>query len=173
MSSPSCKPQTFAKTNCAAAGGAVNVARYYPQTLSHYNLMVGGLRGAATLGMEPTYWWDALDGDVLAWLNDHTGQGEKVAFSSTANISMIRGWGHLKPEQADRRGVFKWYVFQNRTSFLADSDRLMMQTETPAYVKYAGRHAAGAIPVDLDVPLLFIYSFEQYQTAVAAVGGSR
>ena len=59
-------------------------------------------------------------------------------------------------------------MFQNRTSFLAESDRLMMQTETPAYVKYPGRHLAGSVPLDLDVPILFIYSHEQYRAALAA-----
>jgi len=34
----------------ALVGNAINVARYYPQTLSHYNLIAGGLRGAATKG---------------------------------------------------------------------------------------------------------------------------
>ncbi len=31
------------------AAGAFNVARDYPQTLSHYNLLVGGVHGAAIL----------------------------------------------------------------------------------------------------------------------------
>jgi len=51
----------------ALLAGAVNMERYYPQTLSHYNMLVGGVRGAAALGMEPTYWWDSLDSDVLTW----------------------------------------------------------------------------------------------------------
>jgi hypothetical protein len=33
------------------------------------------------MGMEPTYWWDALDEDVLDWLNSHTDPGAAVAFS--------------------------------------------------------------------------------------------
>ena len=154
-------------------GGAINVARYYPQTLSHYNLLVGGVRGAAALGMEPTYWWDSLDRKALTWLNEHTAPGERVAFSSTANISMIRGWGWLIPEQADRRAVFKWYVFQNRTSFLADSDRQLIRTAMPAYVGYAGDHVPSQVPADLAVPLLYVYSYDQYRTAIAEVSESR
>lgn len=154
-------------------GGAINVARYYPQTLSHYNLLVGGVRGAAALGMEPTYWWDSLDRQALTWLNEHTAPGERVAFSSTANISMIRAWGWLIPEQADRRAVFKWYVFQNRTSFLADSDRQLIRTAMPAYVGYAGDHVPNQVPADLAVPLLYVYSYDQYRTAIAEVSESR
>ena len=67
--------------SCAFTAAAINEARYYPQTLSHYSLLVGGVRGAASLGMEPTYWWDALDSDVLDWLNSHTEAGAGVAFS--------------------------------------------------------------------------------------------
>jgi hypothetical protein len=36
----------------------------FPFGLSYYNLLVGGLRGAARLGLEVTYWNDAVD-DVL------------------------------------------------------------------------------------------------------------
>ena len=114
------------------AAGAINVARYYPQTLSHYSLVVGGVKGASRLGMEPSYWWDALDTDVLTWINEHTKPGEAVAFSSTANISMIRDWGRLRVPQADlRRGVFKWYVLQNRTGFLGEVDRILMRNVSP------------------------------------------
>jgi 4-amino-4-deoxy-L-arabinose transferase-like glycosyltransferase len=151
----------------ALIGDAVNMARYYPQTLSHYNLLVGGVRGAAALGMEPTYWWDSLDSDVLTWLNQHTEPDARVAFSSTANISMLHGWGRLRPVQAPRTGVFKWYVLQDRTGFLADSDKRLMASGTPALVKYAGWHRTGHAPWDLDVPLLLVYPFDQYRAANA------
>jgi dolichyl-phosphate-mannose-protein mannosyltransferase len=151
----------------ALAGGVVNLARYYPQTLSHYNGLVGGVRGAAALGMEPAYWWDSLDSDVLAWINDHTEPGARVAFSASANISILHGWGRLRPVQAPRGGVFKWYVLQNRTAFLADSDRRLLASGTPALVKYAGYGREGQAPWDLNVPLLLIYPYDQYRAAIA------
>ena len=138
----------------ALTADLVNLARYYPQTLSHYNILVGGVRGAAALGMEPAYWWDSLDSDVLGWLNDHTEPDARVAFSASANISILHGWGRLRPVQAPRGGVFKWYVLQNRTAFLADSDRRLLASGTPALVKYAGYGRTGHAPWDLDVPLL-------------------
>jgi hypothetical protein len=36
------------------------VVALHPCQLSYYNLAVGGLRGAARLGFEPTYWGDSL-----------------------------------------------------------------------------------------------------------------
>jgi hypothetical protein len=45
-------------------------------------------------------------------------------------------------------------------------DRVLMRSERTALVKYAGRRPAGmAVPPDLDVPLIAIFSFEQYQRA--------
>lgn len=159
----------------ALVADAVNLVRYYPQPLSHYSLLVGGVRGAAALGMEPTYWWDALDTDALTWINEHTPPGEAVAFSSTANITMIRDWGRLRVPQADlRRGVFKWYVLQNRTGFLGAPDRLLMRSVTPAYMKFAGHHAAGRRPAaDLDVPLLYVFTGDEFKSAVAAIYGQQ
>jgi 4-amino-4-deoxy-L-arabinose transferase-like glycosyltransferase len=151
----------------ALAAGAVNLARYYPQTLSHYNVLVGGVRGATALGMEPAYWWDSLDSDVLAWINDHTEPGARVAFSASANISILHGWGRLRPVQAPRGGVFKWYVLQNRPAFLADSDRQLLARGTPALVKYAGYGREGHAPWDLNVPLLLVYPYDQYRAAIA------
>ncbi len=43
---------------------AIGVVSTYPFGLSYYNLLVGGLRGAQRLGLEVTYWSDAVD-DVL------------------------------------------------------------------------------------------------------------
>lgn len=154
----------------ASAATAVNVGRYYPQMLSHYSLLVGGVRGAARLGLEPTYWWDALDDDVLDWLNAHTEPSAAIAFSFPAdlNLYLLRFWGRLRADITDPSWEtgFKWYVVQNRPSALSAVDRALMCCERPEYTKYAGRHPRG-VPVDLDVPLLFVFSYEQYQAAAA------
>ncbi|MGL6194772.1 MAG: ArnT family glycosyltransferase, partial [Thermoguttaceae bacterium] len=48
--------------------GVFNIFWYAPQWLSYYNGLIGGLRGATKAGMEPTYYWDSLDQEVLDWL---------------------------------------------------------------------------------------------------------
>ena len=63
-------------------------------------------------------------------------------------------------------GRFKWYVLQNRPAMFTLVDRRLMDRERPAYVKYAGRRPSGtAVPRDLDVPLISVFSFDQYQRA--------
>ncbi len=152
------------------AGGAANLARYYPQPLAHYNLLAGGVRGAAALGMEPIYWWDALDRRALEWLNTHTAAGEAVAFSSPSNIRVLRGWGWLQPPEANRRDPFTWYVIQNRPGMWSEADRHLFDHATPVYVQYAGSRVEGDVPWDLRVPLLLIYREDQYRAALAATG---
>lgn len=152
----------------AMAGGAVNLARYYPQPLSHYSLLVGGLRGATALGMEPTYWWDALDRPALDWLNTHTAPDRAAAYSTAANIGLLRQWGWLTAAQADRRGEFQWYVLQNRPGLMSDADRELVSHAVPAYVGYAGGHGVDDVPWDLRVPLLWIFPGEAYHPAAAA-----
>jgi hypothetical protein len=156
----------------AFLAAAINEARYYPQTLSHYNLLVGGVRGAASLGMEPTYWWDALDADVLDWLNAHTESGASVAFSEGAdyNLALLQGWGRLRTETTDPSWEipFKWYVLQNRPSTLSDSDRVLIRSEKPLFTKYPG-HRTSDVPADLRVPLILVFSYEQYQRAALSI----
>lgn len=149
----------------ALLASAVNLVRYFPQTLSHYNLFAGGVRGAASIGMEPAYWWDGLDKDVLSWLNEHTNPGETVAFSPVSNMTQLHAWRRLRPRDVDpHKETFKWYVLQNRPGLFADVDRALMRQETPAFSKYAGRRRAGqSVPADLDVPLILVFSYQQYQ----------
>jgi hypothetical protein len=46
----------------ASAYGSLTLSPCY---LSYYNLLVGGLRGAERLGLEPTYWGDSVTRDFL------------------------------------------------------------------------------------------------------------
>ncbi len=131
---------------------------YYPHDLSYYSRLVGGLRGAAALGMEPTYYWDALDRQALEWLSDHTAENEKAAFGDAPrkNLELLKRWGLLDRLPSDP-GRFRWYVIQRRPSASQPWDRWLIDHETPAFQRsFAG------------VPLLDIYSYEQYERAKAA-----
>ena len=152
----------------ALIGSSINLARYYPQTLSHYAILVGGLRGADRFGMEPTYWWDALDADTLTWLNTNTPPGSSVAFSriSAQNLARLQEWGQLQTDVTNPdEGNFQWYVLQNRPGLFNSVDRALHSSAKPVYVNYAGHHERGA-PSDLQVPLLMIFSSAQYERAL-------
>ena len=56
----------------------------YPHLLSYYSEAVGGLRGAARLGMETTYWSETYAA-VLPYLNAHAQSGDVV---------WVQDWSH-------------------------------------------------------------------------------
>jgi len=148
-------------------GSATSLVWYAPQWLSYYNLLIGGLPGATAAGMEPTYYWDALDGDVLAWLDEHTPPGEKIRFAAgaTESLDWMRRWGKLRrgfrPEEP---GAFRWYVLQQRPSAHSDADRSLLAHRTPAYVKRI--RSSGWGPWRLDVPLILVYPLAENKASI-------
>jgi hypothetical protein len=162
---------------CAAVGGSgLSTWLYHPVQLSHYNVLAGGLPGAVRLGMEPTYYWDALTGDVLEWLNEHTPEGRTVHFAPSILLgTYLNEWGMLRPLTRDRDprpdadDYVAWYVLQLRPSSYRPVDRELLEHHKPAYVKRlhdAPRLGFGAFR--LDVPLIYIYRAEDYVEAFHA-----
>jgi len=156
------------------AGSASSLFWYAPQWLSYYNLAIGGLPGATAVGMEPTYYWDALDRPLLDWLDEHTGPDEKVSFAaaSTENLALMQRWGTLGVEfRSDAPGTYRWYVIQHRPSGWQPVDRWLIEEAEPAYRKTI--RGGGWGPWRLDVPLVEAYSYEQYRSAREALESRR
>lgn len=140
----------------ALAEGVLSVALMMPVPLSYYSPIVGGLPGAARLGMEPTYFWDGLTGDALDWLNAHTPAHGRVRFASfPTSWFYLHQAGRLKPEPQlipDPTRPPTWYVVQNRPGALAiePNNLALIAQGTPAFVvsKWG-------------VPLVWIYSWDE------------
>ncbi len=101
-----------------------------PVPLSYFSPVVGGLPGASALGMEPTYYWDALDADACRWLREHTPPGRTVVFATNPTSWLyLRQTGELPhrlfPFDPDPRSPDPpaWYVLQNRPGAFPDVDR--------------------------------------------------
>jgi 4-amino-4-deoxy-L-arabinose transferase-like glycosyltransferase len=141
------------------AAATFDAVAYFPHNLSYYNRLVGGLRGATALGMEPTYYWDSLDRDALAWLRENTAEEDWIRFAASPprNLQLLVRWGLLPPRHGNTRAP-KWYVLQRRPSAWQPRDVWLIDHEQPAYQhSFAG------------VPLLDIYSGESFARARAAV----
>ena len=137
------------------AGSAASLVWYTPQWLSYYNLLIGGLPGATAAGMEPTYYWDGLDRSVIRWLHANTTENEAIRFgaSSAENLALLRQWDVIRrPAGVDAPEHFRWYVMQRRPSGYRPVDSWLIENETPAHQKLIR-----------DVPLVEVYSYEQYQ----------
>jgi 4-amino-4-deoxy-L-arabinose transferase-like glycosyltransferase len=142
----------------ALCAGLIDSVNYFPHGLSFYSRLIGGLRGATALGMEPTYYWDSLDRKTLAWLAEHVEGDEKIAFGAAPkrNLELLNRWGLLARLPTDP-GRFRWYVIQRRPSALQPLDHWLIEHEEPAFQ----RTLSG-------VPLLDVYSYEQYERAITA-----
>ena len=154
------------------AGNATSLFWYAPQWLSYYNLLIGGLPGAAAAGMEPTYYWDGLDRPVFDWLHVNTKLDEKIRFGacSAENLELLRRWNVLRrATQFDQRpGTFRWYVLQRRPSSLQPADVRLIEHAEPVYRKVIRPDGIG--PWRLDVPLIEIYRHEDYARACRTEG---
>jgi hypothetical protein len=126
----------------------------HPVPLSYFSPIVGGLPGAARLGMEPTYYWDGLTGEALDWLNANTLPGEKIAFKGfPTSFLYLNQVGRLKPSVDPRApGRYRWMAYQNRPGNYDDVDRAVVHELKPAYTYEK-----------LGVPLVSIYSIEDYE----------
>lgn len=137
----------------AALGeGILSVALMMPVPLSYFSPIVGGLPGAAALGMEPTYFWDGLTDEALDWLNSHTPPGQKVGFATYPTSWLyLRDHGRLRPAiLPNEPGGWSWYVVQNRPGAFLPLDRALVDRGRPAFVvKKWG------------VPLVWVFPYEQ------------
>ena len=141
------------------AEAVVSVLVMMPVPLSYFSPIVGGLPGASRLGMEPTYYWDALDADTLAWLRANTRPGQTIQFSSFPTSWLyLRQTGTLPPRLAPLDpGSPAWYVLQNRPGAWSPWDRALATGAKPAYTV-----------AKLGVPLVWIFPYQAFQEAIKA-----
>ena len=116
--------------------GVASVALLMPTPLAYYSPIVGGPPGAARWGMEPTYFWDGLSDEALAFLNANTPPGRSVQFATIpTSWSYLQQVGKLRvplSRPTDReRPVF--YILQNRPGALSPFDRDLIAHRRPAF----------------------------------------
>ncbi|HEX8203895.1 MAG TPA: glycosyltransferase family 39 protein, partial [Isosphaeraceae bacterium] len=117
----------------ALLGQAHGVVSLHPFGLSYYNALVGGLPGARRLGLELTYWGDAVDPVLLARLAEEAGPGQLAALAPTLH--------HVQPAAAMTAGLLgrrvalvdqavapraDWLVAYRRSSYWSPEVRAAM-----------------------------------------------
>jgi 4-amino-4-deoxy-L-arabinose transferase-like glycosyltransferase len=133
---------------------AASIAVMMPVPLSYYSPIVGGLPGAAALGMEPTYYWDALSPEARNWLVKHTAPGQTILFRTfPLSWLYLRKTGGLPKQLAPvDSGQTQWIVMQNRPGEFSDLDRALIANGRPAYTV-----------TKLGVPLVWIFPYRAIQ----------
>lgn len=116
--------------------GILSVALMMPVPLSYFSPIVGGLPGAARIGMEPTYFWDSLSDEALEWLNQKTSPGGAVRFATYPTSWLyLRDQGRLRVAFLPTEpGAWEWYVVQNRPGAFSPLDRALVESARGRYV---------------------------------------
>jgi hypothetical protein len=124
----------------AGAGAAVfllvsclEVGLYHPFEISYYSELVGGLRGAAGLGFETTYWFDALNPRALREIQARLPQGASVwTFPSYPGYPFLRKWGLWREDlSSGGEGSAFLILYGRRASLEARTDLLRVYQEQP------------------------------------------
>jgi 4-amino-4-deoxy-L-arabinose transferase-like glycosyltransferase len=137
--------------------GTVSIVVMMPVSLSYFSPLVGGLPGASALGMEPTYYWDALSPEARNWLTEHTEHGRTIVFATNPHSWLyLRRVGALPTRLAwvppIDRGLPKWYVLQNRPGAFSAVDRSLVSQGQPAYTV-----------TKLGIPLIWIFPVSEIE----------
>jgi 4-amino-4-deoxy-L-arabinose transferase-like glycosyltransferase len=153
----------WAKALIAAATieGAASLALMMPVPLSYFSPLVGGLPGAAALGMEPTYYWDALNPAAREWLARNTLAGRTYTFSGFPHSWLyLRRTGELPRRLAPvDSGLLQWVVLQNRPGAFSDVDRMLVAHGRPALTV-----------AKLGVPLVWIFPVSEVERVATGRG---
>ena len=106
-------------------GQGYGVVALHPFGLSYYNVLVGGLPGAERLGLELTYWGDAVDPVLLDRLARRAPartrpprwppRSTTIQATATTTRAMIRRRVVLEDEDAAARA--DWLVVSRRTAY--------------------------------------------------------
>jgi len=106
------------------AAQATGVVALHPFGLSYYNALVGGLPGAQRLGLELTYWGDAVDGVLLDHLVRVVPPGESAALIPTLYpgqgiATTTRAMARLPVLLGDEETVSRaaWAVVSRRSTY--------------------------------------------------------
>jgi 4-amino-4-deoxy-L-arabinose transferase-like glycosyltransferase len=132
----------------------VSVAVMMPVPVSYFSPLIGGLRGASTLGVEPTYYWDALNPEARAWLREKTLPGELIEFDGFPTSWLyLRRMGELprRLELVDL-GRPRWIVIQNRPGAFSPPDYRLVAYGKPAFTV-----------TKLGVPLIWIFPYTELE----------
>jgi hypothetical protein len=144
----------------------INLIMVHPYELSYYNIFVRGISGAQKIGFESTYWGDAINREVLSYLN-HT-------LPHNANIKFIPFNPNEKCHHISILNAIPFVIdYYHQKKFLREDiqiyglppyDYLVLHLRQGFFDNFCWRLYKNAIPIKTfslnGVPLVLIYRLE-------------
>lgn len=136
------RPLSRTLLGLALLGQGYGLIALHPFQLSYYNVLVGGLKGAERLGLELTYWGDAVDGPLLKSLARVARPGETATLVPT----LYPGQGIMTTSRAlaAREMVLSdqelwesadWLVVSRRTAYIPSVVQEVLRGTSPVAVR--------------------------------------
>jgi hypothetical protein len=141
----------FALAVCTLLGPLVITWHSVPWGLSAYMPIVGGAPGAATLGLNRSF-WGYTTGSVTGYLDESVGKGERVFIHDTAldSFRMLQHDGRLRAD------IRPWGVVAGSKFALYHHEQHMTRVEHMIWVDYGTTTPAHVATYD-GVPMIWVY----------------
>jgi 4-amino-4-deoxy-L-arabinose transferase-like glycosyltransferase len=136
---------------CTMIGPLVMTWHSHPWGLTAYTPLVGGAPGAATLGLNRTF-WGYTTGSVVGFLNEKAPRGARVFVHDTAFDSFIM----LQKDGRLRRDLRAWGVVAGSNVGLYHHEQHMSRVEHMIWVDYGTTTPAHIATFD-GVPMVWVY----------------
>ena len=136
---------------CVLAAPLAETAHAHPWGLSAYTPLVGGAPGAATLGLNRTFWGYAT-GSVADWLDREAPRGASVYYHDTAASS----WDMLQRDGRLRRDLRGAWSIAGADYGLYHHEKHMLGQEYQSWVAFGTLRPAHIAGLD-GVPVIMVY----------------
>lgn len=118
--------------------GAFDMFMSHPNELNYFDWVIGRPSGAADRGLETSYWGEALNEDVISYLNDTIQPGQRVQVLAMNELCFedLQQWGKLRTDCAfgANEPPINWIILQVRQGFLGSYERAIRSGLRPAKV---------------------------------------
>ena len=136
---------------CVLAAPLTETVRSHPWGLSAYTPLVGGAAGAASLGLNRTF-WGYTTGSVAAWLDAEAPRGASVYYHDTASAS----WDMLQRDGRIRRDIRGTGSVAGADFGLYQHEKHMLGQEYQNWVAFGTLRPAHLDGLD-GVPVIVVY----------------
>jgi len=98
----------------------VILARLHPFELCYYNCLAGGISGARELGMETTYWYDAVNDQACRSINETLPDSAVLSTTSDSYFLFLQQLGKIKPSLRFSKADFGYILQYSRQGIFSD-----------------------------------------------------
>jgi hypothetical protein len=141
-----------ALAGCVLWGPLCMMLHSHPWGLSFYTPLVGGAPGAASLGLNRTF-WGYTTGAVQGFINEHAPQHANVYVHDTA----LQSWEMLREDGRIRQDLRGSLAIAGSSLALYQHEQHMHRVEYQVWVDY-GHDAPATVGTFDGVPVIWVYS---------------